>query len=66
MCLGGEKDQPPSEKELQYLANVWADGLQPDVHPRPAEGQRASARESNLVDGDTEGRLELRQRTVQP
>ena len=64
MCLGGATDQPSSEKKLQRLADVRANGRESDIDFRPSEGQRLSARKGDLIDGDTEGRLELRQRAI--
>ena len=64
MCLGGLKDQPSTEEKLQHLADVRADGREPDVDLRPSEGQRLSAREGDLVDDDTEARLELWQGAI--
>ena len=64
MRLGGAEDQPSSEEKLQRLADVRADGRESDVDLRPSEGQRLSARQGDLIDGNTEGRLELWQGAI--
>ena len=64
MRLGGTEDQSSSKEKLQHLADVGADGQELDVDLHPSEGQRLSARQGDLIDGDTEGRLELWQGAI--